>query len=133
MNINNIFDDVDPDINYNFFTETNSLDCKYFSLEQYLENLSSNKDLSIFSHNIRSFGRNFECLSGAFDNNNLPCIMHFSETRSNSNFTDIIKGYDVHHVVSDSISPSGGTSIYVRKDIPYQKPTAEKRAAPQVV
>ena len=80
MNINTFFNDVDLDINYNFFTETNRLDCKYFSLEEYLENLSSNKDLSIFSRNIGSFGRNFECLSGAFDNNDLQCKMYFSET-----------------------------------------------------
>ena len=121
MNINNLFNDADPDINYNFFTESNNLDCKYFSLEEYLENLSSNKFLSIFSHNIRSFGRNFECLSGAFDDYSLPCIMHFSETRFKSNLTDIIEGYDGHHVVRDRNSPSGGTSIYVRNDIDSKK------------
>ena len=73
-----IIQDADPDIHYDFFS--NSPTSQYYSLADYV-NLSTKDSLSIISHNIRSYNRNFDSLLTYFFPENMPSIFCLSETR----------------------------------------------------
>ena len=131
--VNDIFNDVDPDNNYELFMHSNAGRCSYLSLDHYLEKLSSNNSVSIVNYNLRSFNRNFESFFACFDGTKEPSILNLTETRFSSSNVSNIFGYEGHHTIRDRASPSGGISIYVKKkfrskkiyDLSYSNDTIE--------
>ena len=131
--VNDIFNDIDPDNNYELFINSNAGRCSYFSLDHYLEKLSSNNSVSIVNYNLRSFNRNFESFFACFDGTKEPSILNLTETRFSSSNVSNIFGYEGHHTIRDRASPSGGISIYVKKkfrskkidDLSYSNDTIE--------
>ena len=108
-------DDLDPDLNYDFFTHSGHRNCLSTSLSQYLELSSSLKDLSIINFNIRSFHANFDRFSAWFSYVEMPSILVLTETWFSLDQTVEIPGYSGHHIVRNG--RSGGVSVFVKNHI----------------
>ena len=107
----NSLDDIDPDLNYDFFSDSSSTSCEYYNLREYLD-LSGFDKFTLLNHNIRSFNRNIDCLLACFPDENLPSILCLTETRFSINRVGNINNYDGHHTIRNSETPSGGVSIF---------------------
>ena len=57
--------DIDPDDNYDFFSSNTHPKCKYYTVSEY-NNLISSNSLCLVNSNIRSFNRNFDTLCSVF-------------------------------------------------------------------
>ena len=115
MNANR-FDEIDPEINYDFFADHN-LNCKYVSLSDFCETLDKENQLSIINYNIRSYNKNVDAFIGGFPPNSLPSVFNFTETRFSPDRVEQIPGYESYHTTRDGDIPSGGISIFVSKGI----------------
>ena len=107
----NTTDNVDPDLNYNLFSDTFSSSCDYFTLAEYLELQNRNK-FTILNHNIRSFSRNIDCLLACLPAQKMSNILCLTETRFSIDRTENISGYNGFHSVRISDTTSGGVSIF---------------------
>ena len=116
MNFGEYLENLDPERNYDVFSECNENTCDYISLENYLLT-SRDAGLSVISYNIRSFNKNFDNFLSAFSRSNLPTILNLTETRFSKDFTVDLDGYNSYHVTRDNETPSGGTSIYVQSHL----------------
>ena len=112
----NHFDEVDPELQYNFFADANSI-CRYYDIQDYANIHGSQNSLSIVNYNIRSFNKNFDTFIGGFLPNNMPCIMNITETRFTSFKFEQIPGYESYHTVRNSETPAGGISLFVKDNI----------------
>ena len=72
--------------------------CQYYSLADYIS-LQNNNSLSIISHNIRSYNRNFDSLLACFAPENMPTIFCLTETRFSAERTENITGYEAFETV----------------------------------
>ena len=104
--------DLDPDFNYDFFSQSGRENCNYVSLNQYHEFISSSNVFSIMNYNIRSFHANFQFFSPAFSFSELPTILILTETWFSPGQTMEIPGFTGYHVVREG--RSGGVSIFVK-------------------
>ena len=98
-----------------FFSGAQSNLCNYFTPEEY--KLLDLNNLSIVSHNIRSFNKNIDSLLGIFSPDFMPSVLCLSETRFSCNQSTNISGYDSYHTTRNSENPSGGISIFVSKSL----------------
>ena len=98
------------------------MDCKYYSIEQYLA-LTNNNDnyFSLINYNVRSFSRNFDTFFGCFESGTLPCGFALTETRFTANKTSDIPNYNGFHTTRICHTPSGGISVFIRKDFRSNK------------
>ena len=120
MNTSDMLNNLDPDINYDFFNQSSNM-CNYFSINNYLTSLESRSNLSIINYNIRSFNRNFDSFFGTFSKECPPCVLNLTETRFSAENCVSIGGYNAHHVTRNRETPSGGVSIYVASNINSSK------------
>ena len=112
--------DVDPDENYNFFSQNNSTQCNYFTVNDY-NSLHSENSLSLINSNVRSSNRNFDSLSSIFLDNKLPSIFCLSETHFSLSTIQQIPDYDSFHTVRNRDTASGGISIFTKSNLNAKK------------
>ena len=112
--------DVDPDENYNFFSQNNSTQCNYFTVNDY-NSLYSENSLSLINSNVRSFNRNFDSLSSIFLDDKLPSIFCLSETHFSLSTIQQIPDYDSFHTVRNRDTASGGISIFTKSNLNAKK------------
>ena len=120
MSASDIFNNLDPDLNYDFFSQYSNI-CNYYSINDYLTSLDSRSNLSIINYNVRSFNRNFESFFGNFSKECLPCVLNLTETRFSAENCVSVGGYSAYHVTRNRETPSGGVSIYVASNINSSK------------
>ena len=114
---NDIFPDLDPDLNFfdNMFPPSNE-----FTIDQFNSFLKNGKigksHLKIMGYNIRSFYRHIdEFISLLQTANYLPDIIILSETwltNENKEYA-ILNGYQSKHVIRE-IGCSGGISVFMQ-------------------
>ena len=112
--------DIDPDDNYDFFSSNTHPKCKYYTVSEY-NNLISSNSLCLVNSNIRSFNRNFDTLSSVFSDNKMPSIFCLTETRFSASTLQNISGYDSFHTLRNTDTPSGGISIFVKENLKATK------------
>ena len=112
MSESDIFNNLDPDLNYDFFSQYSNI-CNYYFINDYLTSLDSRSNLSIINYNVRSFNRNFESFFGNFSKECPPCVLNLTETRFSAENCVSVGGYSGHHVTRNRETLSGGVSIHV--------------------
>ena len=119
-----LYESIDPDTNYYdaiLETMSSSQQSQYISVSEYNTLPSDNSNLTILSYNIRSFNQNKDALFSTFDSfHKFPNILHFSETWFNEQNVEEIGGFSSYHTFR-SVGRSGGSSIYVKSEIPSKK------------
>ena len=112
--------DIDPDLNY--FGEPSSISesssSPYLSISEFnslLKNSSSNSNLTIFNHNIRSFRMNSSMMLSIFDTQvKYPDVFILTETWFTPNYQDNILGYNSFHTIREH--RSGGVSVFIAEN-----------------
>ena len=112
--------DDDSGEHYEFFSENNYPECKYYSVSEF-NNVYDKKYLSFMNCNIRSFNKNFDSLSSVFQNESLPSIFCLTETRFSLSTLQNISGYDAFHTTRASNTPSGGISLFIKENLKAKK------------
>ena len=103
--------DIDPDLNYDFFSDTLNNPSPYVSFDEYISAAHNMNSFSIINYNIRSFHENFKKFSCGFNSQELPHVLCLTETWFNSDDISNIPNYTGHHVIRGS--RSGGISLFV--------------------
>ena len=113
-NLDNFFDNVDPDLNCNSnLTNENYTNSSYYSINEFRDMLKSEEGgLKILNYNIRSFNANFDSFISIFEKDNLPEIVALTETWFSQGNTRDLKSFSCYHVYRTD-QRSGGVSVYV--------------------
>ena len=107
------FENIDPDLNYQLYSE-NDESCNYYTLKEYNGGLSTVDFFSILHYNLRSFNKNFVHFSSAFlSSSKSPDIFSITETWFSGDQTASVSGYQGFHITRDG--RSGGVSTYVKE------------------
>ena len=119
-NLDNHFDDFDPDSNYfDDLISENQIFTSFDSVDDFLMHnsisLQEANYLSIFSQNIRSFNKNLDNFLLLFNDFYMPDVLVFSETWKHFHNPVILPGYTGYHTVRDG--RSGGISIFIKSSI----------------
>ena len=127
MNENNIFEDIDADVNHlnNLFPSLNNgEESEYYDTHKFNNDIVNNDaNFSILNLNIRSIFANFDALNAFLSTLNIQFdVLSFSESWLNDSTRNLINldGYHSLHSLRP-VNRGGGISIFIKNCITTQK------------
>ena len=118
-NNNDLSSQLDPDLNYNAKYPQN--ECKYYTIDEFNNNVDISEKLSIFHSNIRSSQAHINDIECYVENLNVQfSFIGFSETWETEMSINNMPGYNRYSCIRPHKRRGGGVSLYIKQNIPFK-------------